>query len=791
MAVFYLDFEGGNDANNGTSFAQRWKTITSGATAARIAPGDEIRIMGSPAPTSLGVNGTWTAGAFSSTISISSSTQTPITVTTATAHNLVVGDTVAIVNHSTNTKANGVWKVGSVGSSTTITLHDAAGNTVSGNGTGAATGTLQKMTNNVVTLSSALTQNIACYGNQGASGGAWTASANVTTTLDTSTTKEGGEAMQIAVGASFTTGLAAYFATGTLNLSGYQQVSFWIRQTNGTLGAAGAVKLALCTDTAGVTIVHNIPIPALGSVNVWQPITVDLGGALNSAIKSIAFYVVTDNGAQTFILSNIIACKSSSSADSLTLTSLIGKNTAGETWYPIQSINGTRVVLDGVGNDNQSRALTQARGYSGTTETVTTYKRETIKFASMGTTTLTPLQSTNDAGTAGNQIVYSGGWNRTDMSTQDGETWVDGQNGYGYGISVGHAYTTVDKINFVRCSRGVSVTVTGFVIGSLSAVGLGGQAANVSGGTCTVGTFSSELCPSSSFPAGTVIDTVARANGGTSNGLAVPVRAVIGTVTMANNNASAGVSVGQDSSIGTITSASYNGAAGVTCGINGSIRAIIGSVTANYNTTYGIEFLNSENCKILGGSTTGNTTAGVRQAQQMSYLRNFTVNEATPYSIGTNVNATVCAEKEAGVANSHAIYSDGVSIVSATDQRHTASGIAWKFRLTSTTRNATYPAKLSVGKVAVAANALVTMAIWVRRDSTDIQGLLYVPGNQLAGIGTTDVSVSCAPSTNTWTQYTLTFTPTEAGVVEVFFKAWDGVGTTNNLWIDDFTVTQA
>lgn len=38
MATYYLDFENGNDANDGTTFANRWKSLTNGATAARIAP---------------------------------------------------------------------------------------------------------------------------------------------------------------------------------------------------------------------------------------------------------------------------------------------------------------------------------------------------------------------------------------------------------------------------------------------------------------------------------------------------------------------------------------------------------------------------------------------------------------------------------------------------------------------------------------------------------------------------------------------------------------------------------
>lgn len=59
MATYYIDLYNGNDANNGTSWATAWKTISAGATAARIAAGDEIRISKTPDPVSIG-NATWT-----------------------------------------------------------------------------------------------------------------------------------------------------------------------------------------------------------------------------------------------------------------------------------------------------------------------------------------------------------------------------------------------------------------------------------------------------------------------------------------------------------------------------------------------------------------------------------------------------------------------------------------------------------------------------------------------------------------------------------------------------------
>jgi hypothetical protein len=70
MATLYLDFSGGNDSNDATSFANRVKTITSGITAARTAPGDTIRMMKSEDPVSLGINATFTKG--SDTITLAS-----------------------------------------------------------------------------------------------------------------------------------------------------------------------------------------------------------------------------------------------------------------------------------------------------------------------------------------------------------------------------------------------------------------------------------------------------------------------------------------------------------------------------------------------------------------------------------------------------------------------------------------------------------------------------------------------------------------------------------------------
>ncbi len=73
MATYFLDPVGGNDAEDGTTFAKRWKSIGGGPTAARVAPGDEIKFIESPAPTLIG-NCTWPTGASARSITVPAGT---------------------------------------------------------------------------------------------------------------------------------------------------------------------------------------------------------------------------------------------------------------------------------------------------------------------------------------------------------------------------------------------------------------------------------------------------------------------------------------------------------------------------------------------------------------------------------------------------------------------------------------------------------------------------------------------------------------------------------------------
>ncbi|MDO8971756.1 MAG: hypothetical protein Q7U74_13770, partial [Saprospiraceae bacterium] len=226
-----------------------------------------------------------------------------------------------------------------------------------------------------ITLASALTANVdLCEA-------AWTASANVTATADGSVVKQGTYGAKLVVAAAFTTGKVAYHALGSaIDFSSYQQLSFWF--VSSVYRAAGALKVCLCSDTTGDAIVDEFVIPEIASTQTskFKCYTLNKGSSLGSAIQSVALYAITDPGTATFWIDNILAVQAASSANALSLTSLISKNTLAtggdEAWYPIQSINGTTVLLDnGTGTNANS-----GKGYYGNTETVTTYRREAFRL---------------------------------------------------------------------------------------------------------------------------------------------------------------------------------------------------------------------------------------------------------------------------------------------------------------------------------------------------------------------------------------------------------------------------
>lgn len=451
MATYYLDPENGNDSNNGTSFANRKKTL--GSIKSSLAAGDSVRVIGSPDPTSVG-NGAvrkrdtgenyYGSQISSGNIIYSTTTGQSYISWSQTAsggvqrgHNLTTGDVVGIYGNSDSYgNINGTWDV-TVVDWQNFKL-DGFTATSSGNGGG---GYFTNMTGRLVRLAMGKTQTIACTG---ARTSTWTASSNVTTSHATNTSpvwSQNGKVIEhdrsdeIAWNSSFGTGKAAYFQLpSALNLSDYEQISLYINNVvNGGL-TSGHFSLRLCTDTTGNTSVHTIDLTQRGSGNYyWHTLVKDFGSALNSSIQSVALYVDRDEGATTVRLSNIIACLGKSESDSITHESLIGLNTTDDPeWYSIESIVGDRVLLHGTGRKSTRADLPISYYYRGhslswsaSNSSIAIWKRECIR-ADLNILTTSNLSSghqwndfSNKSGSNGSPITLSGGWDRTSMSSQN------------------------------------------------------------------------------------------------------------------------------------------------------------------------------------------------------------------------------------------------------------------------------------------------------------------------------------------------------------------------------------
>lgn len=289
----------------------------------------------------------------------------------------------------------------------------------------------------------------------------WTAATNVTVTHPTGNkSKTGSSFVQLNVASGFTTGKAAYKTLpAPLTVSAFQQIAFYF-QTTAT--AALSFKICLCSDTTGNTIVAEITksmtyitdyLDSNTNTAHWLPVMLDYGSALpGTAINSIAIYFTADPGTQPNIsFDGFTLCKAPGASDLIDLYSLIGKNAGGETeWYPIADLAETGVKVTGNRYRSWAGSLMPDKPYRGTTESVTTYIRNPLKpTASWDGVDRTYIR---------NKVTIEGGWNRTDMSTKTGETWLCGKT-LNSGIeadTVNQSDVSLLNIGFTHCVVGAT-----------------------------------------------------------------------------------------------------------------------------------------------------------------------------------------------------------------------------------------------------------------------------------------------------------------------------------------------
>jgi hypothetical protein len=171
-------------------------------------------------------------------------------------------------------------------------------------------------------------------------------------------------------------------------------------------------------------------------------------------------------------------------------------------------------------------------------------------------------------------------------------------------------------------------------------------------------------------------------------------------------------------------------------------------------------------------------------------LRNCTLSDSTEITFSANIFGFVWSFDHDNTQGNHWGFTNGATINWQTATFQGSDPGAWRFVLSSSSRNSFTPVTLKIAEVACAASSLVTVKAWVKKDhATNVAAKLYVEDAAYNIAGVVATSTTKANDTN-WEELTITFTPTEKGIVPIFVDAWYVAGT-SNVYIGSITVTQA
>lgn len=608
-----------------------------------------------------------------------------------------------------------------------------------------------------VTLASAQTINVTDCGT------AWTAAASVSCTTS-STRREGTLSSQI-TDSSTTTGLKAHFTIASTDFSSETKISFWFRCSSSAVNFTH-LRLSLCSDTAGVTQVDNFDLSSAYTGTVvagrWYPITIDKGSALGASIQSVALY------AQTALPSGVVILLDNIFTGDLNLGEVIGKNTGTETWWAIKSINGTTVTLDT--NPRETLAHTV---YYGATETVTTYRRDIIN---------TNTVSFTISASGGAVLTISGGWNTTDMSTQTGVTLLDGGTSVNDGLFISaHTNIAVDKLGFFRYYYGANLSTATNITGNLEACNNNFDAGIIVQGvsTVTLGTVGGlaanllglyAFATSAYFTATNLYNVYSNTNNNI--GTSLLNFKVTGIIQSGNNVAGAGIQCTGPIELGTVTSSDCD-----TIGLQminasaGQAPSIIKDLTAENNGQYGLQVGGGiSGLKVMSLTTSGNVSTGINDTSGYQNIVIYNANIGEGIVVSPDKDGRVYFQNIAGVYNDNICYTDGGNIDLDSADPYTGGGVDWKINLTAVARNPYHPIKWSIAKFTVESGVSTTITAYCKKSHlTNVTAQLVLPGGQVDGVPNdvvTDIT------TTTYAQYSINFTPTSDGVVELFYNAW-------------------
>jgi hypothetical protein len=395
------------------------------------------------------------------------------------------------------------------------------------------------------------------------------------------------------------------------------------------------------------------------------------------------------------------------------------------------------------------------------------------------------------------------------MSTQDGLTLIDRRDWAASGINLTGAtgHITVDKFLFGHAAfpLGLVATAFGYTVNNSGFAGTGSfstmptRAVTVAGSNfinCTGTTAILNIPVTGNYKSDNKNWSITNTRiwGAAVGGIKVPlfVAAAPATVTGCDCSGSTGLGFDIQSPCNFRSNTAEGNSLG---GIN--FQAIQGQVsyglTARGNTV-GEIVLNNADVEIYGLDTA--TVGGSAVPQIMvpsSVSGHAVVSDWTQYTggapaavltslgspgTGRTAGNSVNSQREGGVAANNTTYTDYGTVTTTGVVGQPGSGIAWKLT-PDTDAVSGGPLSIPVGKVACPANMTTYITYWAKLSAAGPSAQLRVPGGRYPGVGSPGADIVAAISATAFTQYTVSFTPTENCVVDVFADVWGS--TTQNL----------
>ena len=774
----------------------------------------------------------------------------PIVITTSAAHGFVTGDYVAISSVTGNLGANGIWKITKV-DDTSFSLNNSVGNAAytTGGSVRKRTGSIvefssQQVKNISVNGNQYQTSYPYCGQN-------WTQSTGINATINLPTSYITGSSQQIGVTATFTTGKIAYQNLGTtLDLSAYTHLNVVMSfATSTSIPADGVYYFALCSDTAGAVIVdqfsiNNVAVSVASATPMKLIIPRDGGGNLGNNIKSIALYRSSSaSGTANIVFENITAGLSPDSNQVNIKSALSLAESSGDGsfygWYALAALNQDYAVL-------QSTNV-----YWNTTTPVYYQKNEPSAFyackkiqgfdASGNTTTNTNYQILNFSDPA-TYINITGGWTRSSsMSVKASgglSMWTNGiplgtcinnnistdnitydsiafcNWGAGLTIPAGCSNVFVSNCHFIGCATAISISAQNNINIGTQSDGTAGQCwftENNNGISLSAYLSSVKNCI---FLSGTVNPQLN--NGGSSN--------CISNLSFYGCGASNQITHGAPcSSFDGITMANCYGLiifiANTYSGFS-TFKNIDISSNLGYSNT-GI-YVTSSNGNVFSGCSIDSCNVGVslgicssnsffdttitscNNAIIATNSLNNNFNKCTgftfpgplfysPSAIGSYVTFTNCTDSSSAPLDG-IWYVDNCYITKSSAQSHSGT-YSWGVYLGAYGslygwKNVNCPLPIKLSKIRCTANITYTVSVWVlRTDSTSQNAYLMCLGGQISGVINDVVSSNTSAVSDVWDQLTISFTPTENGVVEI--QGMNYGSSTQLIHWDDINIVES